>query len=62
MYEIHCQKSCEQGPENAATVPILPSQPTIVEKNNLRLNSFLTVCIEILVIMHKNDSSILGSG
>lgn len=45
-----------------ATVPILPSQPTRVEKNNFCLNSFLTVYLEILVIMHKNDSSILASG
>lgn len=45
-----------------ATVPILPSQPTRVEKNNFRLNYFLTVYVEILVVMHKNDGNNLGSG
>lgn len=45
-----------------ATFPILPSQPTRVRKNSFCLNYFLTVYVEILIVMHKNDSNILDSG
>lgn len=41
--------------KNVATVPILPTQPT-------SLSSCVTLHVEMLIIKHENDSSILVVG
>lgn len=60
-FVVEIQKSWKQGAENMATVHNLPSWPAGVEKDNFCLHYFLTIYIEICIIICKNGSSTLGS-